>query len=169
MDFNVSTFAGTALWEWWQVMHNQRVKHRQKEDAENQSFISVRNAITIFIISLYQKGLTVLGGSHLHLEAFWDIWEITICANGTVSYKTNMKNLGLLSSLRHLGRGTERRNNFPKDIVADLDTEPTDLNHSPGPELKRFPPSVIRQEFNKKRQSRKLCVGSVAKIRHWWV
>jgi len=53
MDFNLSTFARTALWKWGQVMHNQRIKHRQKEDVKNLSSVSVSNEITSIIISLY--------------------------------------------------------------------------------------------------------------------
>ena len=86
-----------------------------------------------------------------------------------MSHKLNMKNIAMLSSLQHLGRDTERWNDFTKDVVVDLEAEPTDLNHISGPELRRFPPSVIREEFNTNRKWRKLYIGSVAGIRHWWV
>lgn len=168
MGFNLLTFARTDLQEWGQVMHNQRVKQRQKEDAENLSSISVWNAITI-IISLYHTKAVLYWVSPTFRGFLKDARDLYLCKWYRVLWTEHEKFRHAFLSLQHLGRGTERWKDFQKNIVIDLEAEPSDLNHSSGPELKRFSPSLLRQEFHKNWKWRILYVGSVGRIRRWCV
>lgn len=161
MGFNLLTFARTDLWEWGQVMENQRVKQRQKKDAENWSSISVWNAINI-IISLYHTKTLLYWVSPIFKGFLKDSRDSYLCKWYRVLWNEHEKFRHAFLSLLHLERGTERWNNFQKNIVIDLEAGPSDLNHSSGPELKR-------QEFNDLWKWRKLYIGSADRIRHWYV
>lgn len=168
MGFNLLTFATADLWEWGQVVDNQRVKQRQKKDAENWSSISVWNAINI-IISLYHTKTLLYWVSPIFKGFLKDSRDLYLCKWYRVLWNEHEKFRHAFLSLLHLERGTERWNNFQKNIVIDLEAEPSDLNLSSGSELKSFSPSLIRQEFNELWKQRKLYIGSVDRIRHWYV
>lgn len=104
MGFNLLTFARTDLWEWGQVMDNQRVKQRQKKNAENWSSISVWNAINI-IISLYHTK-TLLYWVAPIFKGFWkDSRDLYLCKWYRVLWNEHEKFRRAFLSLLYLQRG----------------------------------------------------------------